>query len=148
MLTDEWAGMRVYRSDACKTWKKPGRILSGPRRRRDDGPSGAHGDVVVIGDKAYLFYYTHPGRTSHSDAPLNEDGGIPYRLRRSSIQVGKLVIEDGTLVCDRNDPFDFLLPGILRDGGQSGNPILEGWYADPEVIIYGKKYWIFPTYYR
>ncbi len=28
----------------------------------------------------------------------------------------------------------------------SGNPVFEGWYADPEAIIYGKKYWIYPTY--
>lgn len=28
----------------------------------------------------------------------------------------------------------------------SGNPLFHGWYADPEVIIYGDKYWIFPTY--
>ncbi len=28
----------------------------------------------------------------------------------------------------------------------SGNPIIEGWYADPEVIVYGNKYWIYPTY--
>jgi beta-xylosidase len=28
----------------------------------------------------------------------------------------------------------------------SGNPLFDGWYADPEAIIYGKKYWIFPTY--
>jgi len=28
----------------------------------------------------------------------------------------------------------------------SGNPIFEGWYADPEVAIFGKKYWIYPTY--
>ncbi len=28
----------------------------------------------------------------------------------------------------------------------SGNPIFEGWYADPEGIIYGNEYWIFPTY--
>lgn len=28
----------------------------------------------------------------------------------------------------------------------SGNPVFEGWYADPEAIIYGKKYWIFPTF--
>lgn len=28
----------------------------------------------------------------------------------------------------------------------SGNPIFEGWYADPEAIIYGNKYWIFPTF--
>ena len=28
----------------------------------------------------------------------------------------------------------------------SGNPILEGWYADPEAIIYDDTYWIYPTY--
>lgn len=28
----------------------------------------------------------------------------------------------------------------------SGNPIFEGWYADPEGIIYDDLYWIFPTY--
>ena len=29
---------------------------------------------------------------------------------------------------------------------RSGNPILNGWYADPEVHVFGGKYWIFPTY--
>ncbi|HEX2983666.1 MAG TPA: glycoside hydrolase family 43 protein [Ignavibacteriales bacterium] len=29
---------------------------------------------------------------------------------------------------------------------KSGNPIMQGWYADPEAIIYGNDYWIFPTY--
>ena len=28
----------------------------------------------------------------------------------------------------------------------SGNPVFDGWYADPEGIIFGDKYWIFPTY--
>jgi beta-xylosidase len=28
----------------------------------------------------------------------------------------------------------------------SGNPLFEGWYADPEGTIINKKYWIFPTY--
>jgi len=28
----------------------------------------------------------------------------------------------------------------------AGNPVIEGWYADPEGIIYGDEYWIFPTY--
>ncbi|RRB06614.1 glycoside hydrolase family 43 protein [Larkinella rosea] len=28
----------------------------------------------------------------------------------------------------------------------SGNPIFPGWYADPEGIIFGNKYWIYPTY--
>jgi len=27
-----------------------------------------------------------------------------------------------------------------------GNPIVPGWYADPEGIIFGDQYWIYPTY--
>jgi beta-xylosidase len=26
------------------------------------------------------------------------------------------------------------------------NPVFEGWYADPEGIVYNNTYWIFPTY--
>jgi beta-xylosidase len=29
---------------------------------------------------------------------------------------------------------------------RSGNPVFPGWYADPEGIIFGKEYWIYPTY--
>ncbi|HEY9225522.1 MAG TPA: family 43 glycosylhydrolase, partial [Gemmatimonadaceae bacterium] len=29
---------------------------------------------------------------------------------------------------------------------RSGNPILEGWYADPEAHVFDGRYWIFPTY--
>jgi len=28
----------------------------------------------------------------------------------------------------------------------SGNPIFDGWYADPEATIFGKEYWVYPTY--
>lgn len=27
-----------------------------------------------------------------------------------------------------------------------GNPVFPGWYADPEAAIFGKAYWIYPTY--
>lgn len=30
--------------------------------------------------------------------------------------------------------------------GMSGNPVFEGWYADPEAVVYDTQYWIFPTY--
>ena len=29
---------------------------------------------------------------------------------------------------------------------KSGNPVFEGWYADPEGIVFGDNYWIYPTY--
>src|SRR5512135_3255267 len=28
----------------------------------------------------------------------------------------------------------------------SGNPVFSGWYADPEAVILGNEYWIYPTY--
>ena len=34
----------------------------------------------------------------------------------------------------------------VADVVTSGNPIFEGWYADPEGIIYGDTYWVFPTW--
>ncbi len=39
---------------------------------------------------------------------------------------------------------------VAQDGtileGISGNPVISGWYADPEGIIFGDRYWIYPTY--
>ena len=28
----------------------------------------------------------------------------------------------------------------------SGNPVFQGWYADPEGVIYQKQFWIYPTF--
>lgn len=28
----------------------------------------------------------------------------------------------------------------------SGNPLFPGWFADPEAVIFGNTYWIYPTY--
>lgn len=32
------------------------------------------------------------------------------------------------------------------EAARSGNPLFPGWYADPEAIIIGDEYWIYPTY--
>ncbi|MBX2922909.1 MAG: glycoside hydrolase family 43 protein [Chitinophagaceae bacterium] len=49
--------------------------------------------------------------------------------------------------------FGVFLAGTLFAAAQepqkksmSGNPVFPGWYADPEGIIFGKTYWIYPTY--
>jgi beta-xylosidase len=34
----------------------------------------------------------------------------------------------------------------VKEKLMSGNPVFEGWYADPEGIIYDDTYWIYPTY--
>jgi beta-xylosidase len=39
-----------------------------------------------------------------------------------------------------------LITGCSKTIKYSGNPVLEGWYADPEGLILNSKYWIFPTF--
>ena len=47
-----------------------------------------------------------------------------------------------------------LLAGLLFAGlmataqskKSSGNPVFEGWYADPEGTIFNNQYWVYPTY--
>lgn len=35
---------------------------------------------------------------------------------------------------------------VKLEAKKSGNPIAEGWYADPEAAVFGDKCWVFPTY--
>jgi beta-xylosidase len=42
--------------------------------------------------------------------------------------------------------FISLLAGCNQAKQYSGNPLFNGWYADPEGIILNNEYWIFPTY--
>lgn len=67
MITDEWHGLRVYKSKDAITWEKQGLILDKNGIRNQDSPTGAHADVVVTNGKAYIFYFTHPGRKTHTD---------------------------------------------------------------------------------
>jgi beta-xylosidase len=36
--------------------------------------------------------------------------------------------------------------GARAEEARSGNPIVQGWYADPEAKVFGKEYWVYPTY--
>lgn len=111
MITDEWHGQRVYRSKDAKTWERQGMVLDKPSHRPEDTPTGAHADVVVTGDHAYIVYFTHPGRKSHqNDGGHDADDAFTYSTKRTSIHVAELEYNDGTLICDRDKPFDFYLP--------------------------------------
>jgi beta-xylosidase len=35
---------------------------------------------------------------------------------------------------------------FAQDKKTSGNPVVEGWYADPEAKIFNHQYWLYPTY--
>ncbi|MCX7722710.1 MAG: family 43 glycosylhydrolase [Verrucomicrobiae bacterium] len=99
MIVDNWRGLGVYRSDDLLTWtRQPEPLLQQPGNGPDDGVIGQHPDVVVSDERAFLFYFTHPGRRGED---ARKDG---YEQRRSSIQVVELEFKDGWLTCDRDKP--------------------------------------------
>jgi len=98
MLVDNWAGMSFYYSDDLTKWtKQPDRVLELPGKGKDDQAIGGHADVVVNGDRAYVYYFTHPGRVSK---PFT-DG---FETRRSVIQVAELEYSNGVITVDRDKP--------------------------------------------
>ncbi|TCM99049.1 glycosyl hydrolase family 32 [Paenibacillus sp. BK033] len=104
MIIDEWRGQGVYRSDDLDNWERNGMILETPGVRKDDAWIGHHADVVVTGNEAYVFYFTHPGRNG-----MQEGAKEGYEQRRSSVQAARLDVRDGILVCDRDEEFEMNL---------------------------------------
>ncbi|MGW5366017.1 hypothetical protein [Actinopolymorpha pittospori] len=102
MIVDEWRGQGVFRSDDLERWERNSVILDKPGTRTDDTTIGLHADVVVQGERAFVFYFTHPGRAGSIDG-IHEES---YDTRRSSVQVAELDVVDGVLVCDRDRPLD------------------------------------------
>jgi hypothetical protein len=108
MVTDWWRGLGVYRSDDLAHWTRQADILNTPGSRPEDGALGHHADVLVQGEQAYIFYFTHPGVTGMPGADFVWD----YNSRRTSIQAAMLEMADGKLVCNRDREFDMELePG-------------------------------------
>jgi hypothetical protein len=99
MVVDQWQGLGVYRSDDAETWQRqPQNLLAEPGKGPDDQVKGGHPDLVVSGDRAWLFYFTHPGRRGP------EEKKDAAEQRRSSIQVVEVQPRDGWLTCDRDRP--------------------------------------------
>jgi len=97
LIIDVWSGLAVYRSEDGESWtRQEGKLLEAPGRGADDQAAGQHADVVVVGDRAWLFYFTHPGRKA------NAKQADDYSTRRSSIQVVELHERDGRITVDRN----------------------------------------------
>ena len=105
VIIAEWKGLGVFRSDDANTWtNQPSNLVAEPGKGEDDQVKGGHPDVVVSGDRAFLFYFTHPGRRGPDE---RKDG---TEQRRSSIQVVELKFKDGWLTCDRDQPTQIMLP--------------------------------------
>jgi hypothetical protein len=132
MLVDEWRGMAVYRSRDAVHWERQGGpdevVLGEPGRRPHDATFGRHGDVLVEGERAVLYYFTHPhwDGAEIADAPgahapsadgssidgSSADGSSAEgsstgasdagRARVSSVQAVDVTVRDGRLCVDRN----------------------------------------------
>jgi len=99
MIVDAWKGMEVFSSNDLLNWKKQtNRILENSGKGKDDQASGGHCDVVVNDGKAYVFYFTHPGRSKANPAPRGS-----FDDKRSVIQLAELKYLNGEIICDRDE---------------------------------------------
>jgi hypothetical protein len=80
-------GLALYRSDDALAWSRVGTLLQAPGTGPDDTAVGHHPEVILSGDRAYLFYFTQFGR-------------------RTSIQVTELHFDaqNNLLTVDRDSP--------------------------------------------
>ncbi|HVU39176.1 MAG TPA: glycosyl hydrolase [Opitutales bacterium] len=80
-------GLGLYRSDDAVNWQRVGTLLQEPGTGPDDTAVGHHPEVILSGDRAYMFYFTQFGK-------------------RTTIQVTELKYDavNNTLTCDRDAP--------------------------------------------
>lgn len=98
MIVDVWKGMDVYSSTDLLQWtKQKERILETPGNGTDDQAIGGHCDVVVNNEKAFIYYFTHPGRSKATPATNGSTAS-----KRSVIQLAELTYKNGEISCDRN----------------------------------------------
>lgn len=100
MLVDTWNGQTVFGSEDGNKWEKQAGsplLPDGEGTGPDDIPNALHANVVVSDRRAYLYYFTHPGRVGEGK---KKDG---YEQRRTSVQVVELELSrEGRITADRN----------------------------------------------
>ncbi len=104
LLTDTGQGLGIYRSSDGDQWESQGLIMDQFGQRTDDGWYGQHPDVVILNDRAFIFYFVHAGRMLF-DKPNFEQSynqTAPFEWKRTSLQVAELEVIDGKLICDRD----------------------------------------------
>ena len=101
MVTDPWDGLGVYHSANAERWERQANILKGAGSRPDDGVKGSHADVLVAGERAFILYFTRPGRLA-SPTVASVPEVTSYNERRSSIQVAEFEFHNDLLLCNRD----------------------------------------------
>jgi hypothetical protein len=65
--------------------------------------------VIVNNNRAFVYYFTHPGRRKDQPAPKGS-----FDDKRSVIQVAELEYKDGEIVCDRDKELRFKLERLVN----------------------------------
>ncbi|WP_108396348.1 family 43 glycosylhydrolase [Devosia submarina] len=100
LIVDEWRGQGVYRSHDAINWTRQGLIGGEPGEDPMDKRFVRHADVVVAGEHAAMFYFTHPEWDE-----INAKAGPPdVAARRTAIHHARLIVVDDVLVFERNIP--------------------------------------------
>jgi hypothetical protein len=98
LFRDLGNGLALYRSEDALDWSRVGTLLADRGIGPDDTGVGHHADIILSGNRAYMFYFVHPGTSGMA--------GGPSDMRRSSIQVVELKYDAANIVltADRNNP--------------------------------------------
>jgi len=102
LLADTGRGIAVYRSTDGDSWETQEMIMVEPGSREDDAWYGQHPDVVILNNRAFMFYFVHPGRRLFDNPGFSYNHTMPFEYKRSSLQVAELEVHDGKLSCNRN----------------------------------------------
>jgi sucrose-6-phosphate hydrolase SacC (GH32 family) len=106
MIVDEWRGQAVYRSADMIAWEPQGLLLDAPGSDPMDRCFARHADVVVQGDWAAIYYFTHP-EWDEAATPRPATG----QARRTVIHAARAWVEDGVLKATRDvEPFALTPP--------------------------------------
>lgn len=100
LIVDEWRGQAVYRSDDTKSWVRQGLVGGDPGADPMDKRYVRHADVVVTGEQAVMYYFTHP----EWDERSQNEGPPDAAARRTAVHQALLRVVDGVLVFERDAP--------------------------------------------
>ena len=104
LIVDCWDGLGVYRSTDALHWvAQKDNLLAIPGTIPTDRSKGHHADIIVRGDRAFLYYFVQL-TGADGDKPVVQGSD-----RRSAIQVVELTEKNGTLTADRDRPVSVVL---------------------------------------
>lgn len=127
---------------ACAEFESPHGRIESAWKRREDGLT--YRVRVPVNTLATVHVPAGEGSlVTESGVALDRAEGV--RVVRREMREVVLEVGSGVYEFDVQQQVE-AAPEEGAAARRSGNPIFEGWYADPEVAVFGGRFWIYPTY--